>query len=387
MKLKCRPEDFVVTERSNLQPTSGAFALYRLQKTGLGTPEAIAQIRRTWNLAANRIAHAGLKDRHAVTRQTITIRHGPQTDLAHESFSLEYQGQTDAATTAASIDCNHFSIVIRQLTERQATSLVERVSGHAPVIANYFDQQRFGSLGFSREYVAAACCRRDYERAVWLAMADPNPHDRADEKSQKAILRDHWGDWDTCKQELSRSHRRSIVTYLVDHPQRFRKAFALISADLRGLYLSAFQSAVWNRMLGQMIQQQHLELPLAEIADAEVPLGWLPSAEIIQPDETLPLVSARSKKLSDQQRQLADSATQIYGLRLSEMKIHFPRDRFFARSQRRCWLVPQQISAHAGKDDLYDSHFSVHLQFELPSGSYATMLIRGLTHDLQDNNS
>lgn len=384
MKIKCQPEDFIVTEQTSVQPSSGPFALYRLSKTGLGTLEAIAQIRRTWNLAAGQVTHAGLKDRHAVTHQVITIRNGPQADLSHDRFSLTCLGRTSTAVSAADIECNQFQIVIRHLKEHQARQLSDRV--HHPggvVVPNYFDSQRFGSLGYSGEYMAAAWCRRDYERATWLALADPNPHDRSDEKSQKTILRDHWGDWQTCKQQLSRSHRRSIVTYLVDHPDGFKKAFGLIRPELRGLCLSAFQSAVWNRMLGQMIEQRHPGLATTEIADATLPLGCLTSDEV-EEQQTLPLVSARSKKLSAVEQQLAETATQQYDMSLADMKLSWPRDRFFSRGQRRCWLNPGQLTASMKSDELYPEFQSVQLTLELPAGSYATMLISGLTQGLQE---
>ncbi len=388
MKLKCRPDDFVVTERLKTGPSVGSFALYRLSKTDLGTPEAIAQIRRSWNLDARRVAHAGLKDRHAVTHQYITVRNGPQTDLRQDRFSLEYCGQTGEAVSAARIDGNHFQIIVRQLTQPQASQIVNRVSSAGGVaVPNYFDQQRFGSLGYSGEYVAAAWCRRDYERATWLALADPNPHDRSSEKEQKEILRDHWGDWVTCKQQLQRSHRRSIVTYLVDHPVGFRKAFGLIRSDLRGLFLSAFQSAVWNRMLGRMLEQEFPEFPTTDIADASLPFGCLASASVSSSDQTLPLVSARSRNLPEDVRRHAAEATECYGLRPEEMKLSWPRDRFFSRGNRRCWLVPDSVTADIADDDIYEGSQRVRLEFELPSGSYATMLIRGLTSDLKDHQS
>ena len=41
------------------------------------------------------------------------------------------------------------------------------------------------------------------------------------------------------KARLGRSHARSLVTYLVDHPTDFRGAFARLRRDLRSLYFSA----------------------------------------------------------------------------------------------------------------------------------------------------
>ena len=73
MKLRRLPEDFQVEELTDLVPQHGPFALYRLTKTSIGTPEAISAIVERWNLQRKRISYGGLKDRHAVTTQHLTI--------------------------------------------------------------------------------------------------------------------------------------------------------------------------------------------------------------------------------------------------------------------------------------------------------------------------
>ena len=61
MKLKCLPEDFQVTELTD-RPTHGrgSFAIYRLTKRSLGTPEAIDAILWRWNLARQQVSYGGL---------------------------------------------------------------------------------------------------------------------------------------------------------------------------------------------------------------------------------------------------------------------------------------------------------------------------------------
>ena len=380
MKLKCRPDDFVVTENVSTGPATGVYSLYCLSKTDIGTLEALQQIGRVWNLPAWRIAHAGLKDRHAVTHQSITIRNGPRTNLQQKRFSVSYLRQTELPLAASSLRSNRFRIVVRRLTADHACEIVDRASDwDGLLIPNYFDEQRFGSLGVAAEYVAVAWCRRDYERATWLALADANRHERPDDNAQREILRDHWGDWLECKRQLNRSHRRSIVTYLVDHPQGFRRAFGLVRPELRGLYLSAFQSAVWNRMLGMLIRQMQPGWAETGIADSQLAFGMLTRETVSSVDQTLPLVSARVRNLTQKQQTLADAATALYGLRVSEMKVAYPRDRFFSRGNRRCWLSPTDMTAQVQADELYSGFQSVTLEFELPPGCYATMLVRGLT--------
>lgn len=87
MKVKRLREDFVVREVTQFPLSGGHFSTYVLEKNGLGTPEAIQEIIKVWNLPRNQISYGGLKDRHAITSQTITIFRGPDTgDITHAVF-------------------------------------------------------------------------------------------------------------------------------------------------------------------------------------------------------------------------------------------------------------------------------------------------------------
>lgn len=90
MKLRRQPEDFQVTELTAVQPAAGPFALYRLTKTSLGTPEAIQAVCTRWNVHRKRISYGGLKDRHAVTSQYLTIHNGPRQSLQQKSLHVQY---------------------------------------------------------------------------------------------------------------------------------------------------------------------------------------------------------------------------------------------------------------------------------------------------------
>ena len=87
----------------------------------------------------------------------------------------------------------------------------------------------------------------------------------APQKKEKAILRAHWGDWRTCKDKLPHDHARTLVAYLESHPADFRGAIARLRPELRGLYLSAYQSHLWNRMLARWLPgAEHLEISMPE---------------------------------------------------------------------------------------------------------------------------
>src|SRR6516164_3713043 len=253
MKVKQRPEDFQVEELTDFGPAgAGAFAFYRLEKRGWSTPDALAAIRRRWQVEPRRVNYGGLKDRHALTVQYLTIFHGPRRNLRHQGITLDYLGQTQRAYESADIRANRFRLTVRHLTAeavQRAQQALEEV--RADGVPNYFDDQRFGSVEPGQDFVARLLVLGRFEEALRQALAAPYEHDRAAQKQEKALLQAHWGDWATLKEKLPRSHARSLVDYLLHHPGDFRGAAARLRPELRGLYLSAYQSHLWNRIFAR----------------------------------------------------------------------------------------------------------------------------------------
>ena len=203
------------------------------------------------------MAYAGLKDKHALTRQYLTIKAGPRQGMRQTNLELEYLGQVaepihakDIRATRLSSSCGHAAGRSRFGSHRDGADWQYG-------LPNYFDDQRFGSLGKCGEFIAKPWCLGNYERALWLALAEPNVHDTPDEQQQKDVLQKNWGKWPEAKAALARSHRRSVITFLADKPIKpdFKRALALIRQDLRSIYLAAFQSDLWNGMLAALLRK------------------------------------------------------------------------------------------------------------------------------------
>ena len=391
MKLKRIPEDFQVDELSQVTSTSGPFALYQLTKQSIGTLEVINSVVDRWKIPRRRISYGGLKDKHALTTQFVTVHHGPKKPLTQRSFELEYLGQVRQAFVPADIDGNRFTITLRDMTVQEierAESAAEDVRRDG--VPNYFDDQRFGSLGSSGEWIAKPWCLGDWERTLWLALADPHRDDRSDDKKQKAILRDHWGRWCECKQALSRSHRRSIVTFLADKEAAgklidFRGAFCNLNIDLRGLYLSAFQSALWNRMLTRRLKENAAPTSVIPFELKSGPACFVSAfssssdSEAVPLEEEFPLPSARGKLEEGPTLDLLNAVVAEEGLEKRQLRVKYPRDSFFSKSSRKTIIAVPDLEFEFSDDDLYPKHKKVRLTFDLPRGSYATILIKRLT--------
>jgi tRNA pseudouridine13 synthase len=385
MKLKQQPEDFQVEERTDVSPAEqGPFAFYRLEKRGWSTPDALATIRRRWRLEPRRLSYGGLKDRHAQTVQYFTVWHGPRRNLRQQGLSVTYLGLVGEPYTSTQIRANRFRITLRHLTPA-ACAAAERCLAEVRVdgVPNYFDDQRFGSVTPGGEFIARHLVLGRFEDALRLALAGPYEHDHAAQKKEKAILRAHWGDWATCKELLPRSHARSLVDYLLHHPGDFRGAVARLRPELRGLYLSAYQSHLWNRLLAQWLEEHSRPEQLVPVA---LRLGTLPFHRNL--DEArrqefhrllLPLPSARTRLEPDDPRAaLVQTVLADEGLDLSQLRIKGIRELFFSRGERPAVCLPEGLRGEAGPDELHPARQRLLLEFDLPRGCYATLIVKRL---------
>ncbi|QEL17879.1 tRNA pseudouridine(13) synthase TruD [Limnoglobus roseus] len=382
MKIKQLPEDFIVEEVTSVTPSGGPFAYYRLDKIGWTTPDALNAVRRRWDIDGRRLSYGGLKDRHAKTSQHFTIYHGPTRNLQHERVTVTYLGPVAEPFTAQQIGANRFTITMRAIAAGQVPGIRAAIDEvHASGLPNYFDDQRFGSVGSSQEFVAKEMVRGNFEAALKLALASPYEFDRAAQKREKATLLEHWGDWPACKAKLDRGHARSLVDYLVHHPTDFRGAVARLKPELQGLYLSAYQSHVWNRVLALWLTQtlspdrlaridlHHGHLPVPTSLPEELVAKW----ESLQ----LPLPSARLKPdVTAAWLPLTEAVLQDEGLALATMKIPGLQKPFFSKGDRKACVRPQNLEAKDDADDQNRGRRKVILRFELPRGSYATMLVK-----------
>jgi tRNA pseudouridine13 synthase len=385
MKLKRDPDDFQVEEMPLVSPgEQGRFVFYRLTKCGLGTLEAVEAICRRWNLAGWRVSYGGLKDRHARTVQYLTIADGPLRPLREASFALEPLGRVPAPYGPAQFRGNRFVVVLRDMSAPaldHARAALEQLPRDG--LPNYFDDQRFGSVGAAGEFIAAAWLRGDHERALWLALAEPNPSDRPGTKAEKSILRACWGRWPEAKARLDRSHARSLVTYLADHPADFRGAFARVRRELRSLYFSAFQSHLWNQMLGRWLEA--MTRPEQRVA-VEFKTGPLPIHRRLDPDQAaalascrIPLPTTRTPLPEGPLGARALAVLEPFGLKWEELRVKHLKDVFFSKGMRPALFFAENLAHTVAPDELYPDRQKLELAFELPRGAYATLVVKRVT--------
>jgi tRNA pseudouridine13 synthase len=174
------------------------------------------------------------------------------------------------------------------------------------------------------------------------------------------------------------------VDYLVSHPQDFRGAIERLRPELRGLYLSAYQSHLWNRLLAYWIQEH---LPAEQVVSVPLRLGSVPMQRILTEEQKqpfagqlLPLPSAKVQLADDDPRRaLLLRVLEEEGLTLEQFRLKGLREMFFSRGERPALCLPARIEGETSEDELHKGHLKLSLQFDLPRGSYATLIVKRIT--------
>lgn len=379
MKLKQVPEDFVVRELDLLNlDDRGEYAVYNLRKRGIGTIEAIGVIAREFKVDRREIGFGGLKDKWAVTEQAISIRNGPRRELQQPAFTLRFLGMSPTPVGRDRFEENEFRITLRDLSEGDRIHLersLQEIRHHG--LPNYFDSQRFGSARGGNEFIGKRLILGDFEGALKLAIAAPTPEDRSRVRKTKQLVRDHWGRWDELCRLLKRNMiERRIVNHLRKHPADFARAFELLDHSLRQLYVSAYQSYLWNLKLMQALQEA---IPPAELFRKKYEMGELLFYHTLD--------AATRRKLADlvipyhTHRSDPDEILQQEGLQPRQFKLKGLRSTHFSKGQRTALMFPKDLGdPEISADELNPGKLKAVLSFKLPRGSYATILVKRIFH-------
>lgn len=399
--IKRTPADFQVEEilaedLLALAKPEGPFALYRLRKESLATPEAVGHIARDLGCRSGAIAYAGLKDKHASTVQHVTLKIEDEKPApekaAGEGWKLERVGFVPRSITAADIARNRFHITMRNLTPQESADLDEAaqlltVSGAdgkpALRIVNYFGDQRFGSARHGQGFIARHLIKEDFEGALRLAIATEARKDRMEQKKFKRLLVEQWGKWSAVLPRLRRCPERKAIERLANSSGDFRAAFCALPYLLQQLSVYAYQSYLWNAIARRMIEK--LCTPLGKVLAVEDPFGEMlfPATEATPPDLAVLEIPLLAKKtvLIEPWKDAAGEVLQAEGIAVTELEIPGVRRPFFGEEPRALFFSAQEFHlARAERDDSADNpkRLKRSIAFALPRGCYATVLLRAL---------
>lgn len=160
-QIRHSPEDFQVEEIPAYEPEDrGEHLFVHLEKRGLTTFDAIAALARATGVSPRDIGYAGLKDRHAVTRQTLSLPPPVTTEvldgLELPDLRILSVRRHPHKLRTGHLRGNRFVLRVRQVegdadqAAGRAAAVLEQLR-RPPGSPNWFGAQRFGSAGDNAE--------------------------------------------------------------------------------------------------------------------------------------------------------------------------------------------------------------------------------------------
>ncbi len=318
--LRAAPEDFIVDEILTIDLSgSGEHVWLKVRKRGWTTDRVAQQLARAAEVARRDVGYAGMKDRHAVTTQWFSVQlpgrdTPPWAEKLPSGIEVLEEVRHARKLQSGALAGNRFDITLRECTGDRALLMARVETLRTRGVPNYFGEQRFGHHG------------ANVERARAMFAGKLRTRDRA----------------------------------------------------LRGIYLSAARSYLFNEVLAQRVRAGNWDVGLdgeafqlagshsffiAEHMDAALNDRLLardihPSGPLWGQGEALPRDSVR--RMEDEV--LARHADLAAGLAAAGLR----------QERRALRLFPQDLAVE------WIDAASLRIGFQLPPGSYATVVLREL---------
>lgn len=169
-RLRVAPEDFRVDEQLGFVASgSGEHWLLHIEKRNANTAWAAGRLARFAGVPEREIGYAGLKDRHAITRQYFSLPAKKGADLDWTAFEDPEVRVLDATRHARKLQRgaligNRFELVLREVSGDPAAAEQTLARIAAEGVPNYFGEQRFGRGGGNVAKARALFGGRRFER-------------------------------------------------------------------------------------------------------------------------------------------------------------------------------------------------------------------------------
>jgi tRNA pseudouridine13 synthase len=166
--LKQFNEDFIVTELPLQLPSGeGEHLWLDIEKNGANTAYVAQQLAQAAGVDERDVGYAGLKDRHAITRQWFSIylptgKAGETPDLTplqHPEFKVLAQARHVKKLRPGDLQGNRFRLVLRDVAGAREAIEANLQAVATQGVPNYFGAQRFGFDGANVEQGRAMLAR------------------------------------------------------------------------------------------------------------------------------------------------------------------------------------------------------------------------------------
>lgn len=332
-KIKCLNEDFQVTEvplmPQLLFKRPYKFTYIWIKKSGFTTFDTLEKLKDFFKLAFNDASSQGLKDEDAITEQIISVKKVLSSEdiIAFNKKHLfrnkllqikNIVGYGKEPVKERMLHGNSFRIVIRNLESTFANNLLKYISANRyHYFINYYDSQRFGMPGgpYNTHLIGKAIVENDWEKA----------YEQIKNTSNVPL---------------------EIVSKTKNTPD-FKEVFELVNPKKIFFFVSSYNSFLWNTKASLMVKKN---------------------------------TKSRYYSFDNVGRLYLPISCSFQCPQICEADgYEFITEKFSVQPKisKRNLLITTTVYAHDLEgDDLHKNKKKISLSFFLPTGSYATMLIK-----------
>ncbi|KAM8972973.1 pseudouridylate synthase PUS7L [Pelodytes ibericus] len=237
------------------------FTAFTLQKENLETLEAISCLSSLLGVLASDFSYAGIKDKKAITYQSMVVKKVCPERLQQISSSIERKGMkvyyirsVTQHLRLGQLTGNHFNIVVRDVTNHSNSSSkdIQKIIDEAACsvkmngFINYYGPQRFGK-GQSHE-IGLALLKEEMEKAVKLLFT-PDGSEDAVNKAKRYFIDKGDAKGSLALMPVYKVRERMLLRALNRYGVNYEgcvRGWLSIPHSTRIFYIHAYCSKVWN---------------------------------------------------------------------------------------------------------------------------------------------
>lgn len=359
-KIKQIPEDFVVREVFEKQPVrkghrteDSDYVWFTLKKTDYNLFRAIKTISRRLGVSFKRFGYAGTKDKRAVTYQRVSVWKVPVERLENlrlRDIELSDFEEKRERINLGDLKGNEFRITVRDIglegkeLEKEIRKRIRKIGKEG--LINFFGSQRFGSKRKVSHIVGRSIVENNPRQAVidYLTVTSE------DEPEGTRRFREGLSEGFDPKRGLeecpgSLRFEKAMLNHLVSRENDYAGALRKLPKSLRRLFVHAYQAYLWNE-----------------------------TAKVSK-EETIPLIGYGTELEKYGDSRGLSRVMKKEKIKTGDFKIRSMPELSSEGSERERVVFPEGLIFSVGEDELNKGRRKLVIEFFIPKGSYATVVV------------
>ena len=237
----------LITEKAKSKICSeSGFAVYKLQKNGIDTTHALAEIFRKHGI---RLKSLGLKDASAVTEQFVFTMYktNKHSEIKEAKYNLKKVGFIDKVLSKKEMIGNHFRIKIDGASN-ELTKFNE-----FDKILNFYGYQRFGSRRPVTHLIGRAIIQKNFASAIDLLLSFTSEYDSAENTKLRELMSDV-SKYPEAIKTIPKNMDLEKITLkeMIEHNDPIR-ALRALPLSIRRFFVQSYQSYIFNHTLSRSL--------------------------------------------------------------------------------------------------------------------------------------